>query len=398
MLHLIEDDADTPAHYGAQAAIFAAEKAASFMHLPVLCDETRFPDACQHVTVDGTLVTSGLVWAERLSGRAVRAASSVAEILILAATDDVAVPIHPGVANELAAVAESSNIAVRRYRVIREREVSSVVCDDGLAVTRARQDAFGRWSASVREARTDPVAVGEIRIALIGEEVGQRDVYPATLAALADAADAHALSLRVRFVSPHDLNDASAPEALGATDGIVLPGGADMRRVPGQIAAAKYAWLSSVPAVGLCLGMQSMTTALARLALRTDDIDLAETASGSSLPSFVPIRSDHEGLLFHRLGLHPIIVASATQLGEILGDEPQIRCNHRYKLNPALVTPLLAAGVQVAARDASGEIADAIEARSHPFFIGMQGHPELSSASGAPHPLLSAFVRAAQRG
>jgi CTP synthase len=398
MLHLIDDDAGTPAHYGAQAAIFAAETGAAFMHLPVLFDETRFADACQHVTVDGTLVTSGLVWTERLGGRPVRAASSIDHVLTSAATGDIAVPVHPGMANELRTLCESRGIAVRRYRVIHERGVSNVVSGDGAVVTRARQDAFGRWSASAREARTVPLAVGEIRIALIGEEGNQRDVYPATLAALADAADLHALSLSVRFVPPHDLDDASAPEALKGIDGIVLPGGADMRRVPGQIAAAKYAWISAVPVVGLCLGMQSMTTALARLAFDTDDIDLAETASGASLPSFVPIGSDHENVLFHRLGLQPITMASGTQLGEILGEHPRIRCNHRYKLNPVLIAPLAVAGVQIAARDASGEIADAIEARAHPFFIGMQGHPELSSASGAPHPLLSAFVRAAQRG
>ena len=396
MLHLIEDEAGTPAHYGAQAAIFAAETGAVFTHLPVQFDETRYADARQHVTVDGTLVTSGLLWSERLGGQPVHAPDSVENILMSAAAGNVVVPVDPRMANTFTALAESNNVPVRRYRVIRERGVSSLVSADGTTITRARQDAFGRWSALTRVSQVS--AHGEIRIALIGDESDQRDVYPATLAALADAADAHALTLNVRFVSTLGLDDSTVPEALSAIDGIVLPGGADMRRVPGQIAAAKYAWLSSVPAVGLCLGMQSMTTALARLALGTDDIDLAETASGASLPSFVPIGTNEDNVLFHRLGLQPIAPAGVSRLSKILGDDPRIRCNHRYKLNPALIAPLSRAGVEIAARDASGEIADAIEARAHPFFIGMQGHPELSSASGAPHPLLSAFVRAAQRG
>uniref|UniRef100_UPI00198184D2 glutamine amidotransferase-related protein n=1 Tax=Burkholderia sp. Ac-20379 TaxID=2703900 RepID=UPI00198184D2 len=236
------------------------------------------------------------------------------------------------------------------------------------------------------------------RIALVGREDEQRDGYPATLAALADAAEAAHVALEVRFVAAQTLNDANAAEALTGCDGIVLPGGADMARVPGQIAAASHAWRSGTPIVGLCLGMQSMATAVARHALGRRDVGLMEAEPGIRLPSFIPVTADASGEPSeHRLGRQRIAVAPASRLHAILGATPEIRCNHRYRLNPALDAALALAGVEIVARDASGRIADAIEAPAHPFFIGMQGHPELDSTPGQPHPLLRAFFEAVRR-
>jgi CTP synthase len=84
-------------------------------------------------------------------------------------------------------------------------------------------------------------------------------------------------------------------------------------------------------------------------------------------------------------------------LREILGERFTIRTNHRFRLNPRVLGLLNDAGVTVCATDASGHIADAIEARDHPFYIGMQGHPEVSSSADHPHPLLCAFLEAASR-
>jgi len=428
MLHLVEDDADTPAHYGAQAAILAEAIGATLLHLAARFDEGRFPDAIQHVTVDGALVPSGLVWSERLSGRPLSIANSAAELVSRAAGAEVVVPVHPGTdggiaaANALATLAARNCVPVRRYRVVRDDGLTRIIeRPDGAhgmarTITQARQDRFGRWSwdapriqpglegqrvaaaVGAATAALTPTPAAGLRIALIGRAADQHDVYPATLAALADAAEAQSIDLNLICVSPHDLSDANAREALTAFDGVVLPGGADMTRVPGQIAAAKYGWASSVPVVGLCLGMQSMATAIARLALHTDEIGLMEAEPHVRIPSFVPIGADAADACaprVHRLGRQPLEVTPGSRLDAILGAQRYILCNHRYRLNPELAVPLAAAGVHIVARDTSEQIADAIEAPGHPFFIGMQGHPELSSAAGMPHPLLSAFMLAA---
>lgn len=433
MLHLLEDDADTPAHYGAQGAILAEAIGARLLHLAARFDEDRFPDAVQHVTVDGALVPSGLVWSERLSGKPLRTASSAAEVVCRAAGAAVVVPVHPGTdggiaaADALAALAARNCVPLRRYRVVRDGGSTRIIERPGDAhsvaqtIAQAQQDRFGRWSwdrmripsspegsnAARTVAATETLArtaTVELRIALIGRGVDQREAYPATLAALADAAEAQSVDLRLICISPHDLSDANAHEALAAFDGVVLPGGADMTRVPGQIAAAQYAWRSSIPVVGLCLGMQSMATAIARLALHTDEIGLMEAEPHVRIPSFVPIEADAADAAnaadpcaarAHRLGRQPLEVTPGSRLDAILGAQRHIVCNHRYRLNPELARPLAASGVHIVARDTSGQIADAIEAPGHPFFIGMQGHPELSSAAGVPHPLLSAFMLAA---
>ena len=97
----------------------------------------------------------------------------------------------------------------------------------------------------------------------------------------------------------------------------------------------------------------------------------------------------------HRLGEKPIFITPNSRLNTLLGMASTVRCNHRYKLNPELVPRLQDAGLVVAARDASGSIAETVELNGHPFFVGMQGHPELKSRKEAPHPVIKAFLEAA---
>ncbi|MEK6345854.1 MAG: gamma-glutamyl-gamma-aminobutyrate hydrolase family protein [Burkholderia sp.] len=424
MLDLVLDDAATPAQYGALATRLAHALGLPLQHLPARFDTARHADAQQHVGVAGTLLPSGLLWADRLGGAPVGAPLEPAALIALAATRDVVVPFHPanaaaiGPVEQLIAQAAAARVPVIRYEVVREASGDGGDGDDdNTTVARivaavagsqdrvhtlcaARQDRFGRWVDAEARAGHDapPSAAVPLRIALVGREDEQRDGYPATLAALADAAEAAGVALEVRFVAAQTLDDANAAAALAGCDGIVLPGGADMARVPGQIAAASHAWRNGTPIVGLCLGMQSMATAVARQALGRRDIGLAEAEPGIRTPSFMPIEAGDDGApRVHRLGRRSIAVAAGSRLQTILGDTHAIRCNHRYHLKPELDGALAAAGVAIVARDESGRIADAIEASDHPFFIGMQGHPELDSAPGQAHPLLCAFFEAVRR-
>jgi len=234
-------------------------------------------------------------------------------------------------------------------------------------------------------------------IALIGRECDQHQQYPATLAALGDAADALGFDLDVRFIAAQDIDRDNTETLLADAHGILLPGGADMARVAGQIEAARFGWLASIPVVGLCLGMQSMATAIARLALKSDEIGMKEAQADARVASFEPIHVGKDGVLLHRSGLRPISLVPGSRIAAMLGAQASILCNHRYRLNPVLEAPLASLGVTVSAHDESGSIAVAIEADKHPFFAGMQGYPELSSRDGAPHPLLIGFLKAAAR-
>jgi CTP synthase len=304
----------------------------------------------------------------------------------------------------------------------------------GMLPWRALQDRYGRWhrvlaesSAAVERA----AAQKTIRIAFIGTEAEQRDAYPGTLAALGDAADTLGLTLDVRYVAPyeavalvaelHELQHRTHGMVGDPTDrpaqndpsknalplrGIVLPGGADMQRVAGQIAAAGYGWTYRLPTLGLCLGMQTMATAALQRVTGRLEMTLLELAPDTPVPSFV--RNADDG---HRLGLHPVVSANdAADAGQAhdnmydgKGVSPTVaigaamRCNHRFRLNPALYATLTAASIGIIAWDRTGTIVDGIAAMreaEHPFYAGAQGHPELMSLPGQPHPLILSWLRA----
>jgi CTP synthase len=198
-----------------------------------------------------------------------------------------------------------------------------------------------------------------------------------------------------RFVPPKELSSEDAREIAADVDGILLPGGSDMANVRGQILMAQAALESKTPSLGLCLGMQTMTTAVVRKAFQSSEANLAEANPSAPLKTFVPLAelSGEE----HRLGDRQIEVEPNSLLGELLGRTHIIRCNHRYAFNPDLVSPLLKVGLAITAWDGVRSIVDAIELGEHPFFVGMQGHPELQSRGSFPHPVIKAFLKASMR-
>jgi CTP synthase len=388
MLYLIEDATPEPAQFGALPALFARTLNAELRCTGVHFDERRYPDAHQHVTADGRLVASGLIWRTRTG--LPDAAEPCAELFTLARTRDIVLLVQ-----SFDAFPTQCTEDVEMLRVVHEADSAQLVEDGSGVVLHALRDRYGRWRSAEHAA---PHANGpSMTIALIGYECDQRAQYPATLAALGDAADALGFDLDLRFVAAQTIDRDNARTVLADAHGILLPGGADMTRVAGQIEAARFGWLASVPVVGLCLGMQSMATAIARLALKSEDIGLMEAQPDARIASFEPIGSNDDGVLQHRLGEQPVFTAPGSRIAGMLGAHASILCNHRYMLNPALDAPLATLGVTIGARDESGRIADAIEAAAHPFFAGMQGHPELSSREGAPHPLLCGFLEAAAR-
>ena len=402
-LILVEHEAAAPALYGALAAVVAAARGADLAHLPARFDTALHADAVQHVAASGVLVPSGLLWFERLTGREVKAATTVAAVLRDAARADVVVPLHPAVtamaeAAALEGGAAAGGVAVERLAVSEAAGVFTLhrLGAGGLrgSVGRWTRDRFGRLipASATALAGRGP----RLRIGLVGAERDHRDVYPGALAALGDSADAMGLPVDVLFIDPRAVRAGEVPGLLAGVDGVLLPGGSDMANVPGQILMARGTLDGAVPAAGLCLGMQTMATALLQAALGRTGVNLAEADPESPLHSFVPM-ADEPSLAAHRLGEHPSRPVAGTRLGCLRGLPERERFNHRYRLNPALAHHFATAGGRVAAWDETGTVADAVEAGRHPFFIGLQGHPELRSRPDAPHPLLSAFVAACRR-
>jgi gamma-glutamyl-gamma-aminobutyrate hydrolase PuuD len=400
-LILVYHDISKPALYGGVAAAIAATRQCGFMHVAARFDTALHADAVQHVVASGGLGASGLCWFERLSGRRVPPVATLEAVLDAAVVEDVVVPIHPAFLTDrdmLAVLSAAGQARAIGLEVVTVHEGSNYFFDAVSQAVLAWRDCFGRIGLDRPECRKGH----GLTIGLVGAQSDHRDVYPAALASLADAADSLPIPIDVRFIDPTDVDQFENPAVFESLSGILLPGGADMKSVAGQTAAAARSLETGLPTVGLCLGMQTMTTAVAWRAYGREAANLTEADPDARIKTFVPMAGEQapDGTVLptHRTGDQAIDIVPGTRLSGIIRAELQVRCNHRFRLNPALLPDLEAAGLRIAAQSLSGAIVDAIELPDHPFFIGMQGHPELSSRPDMPHPLLAAFLMAAANG
>lgn len=391
-LILVHHDTDSPALYGAVAAAVAVTRNCGFMHIAARFDTSLHADAEQHVVATGGLAASGLCWFERLSGKPVSPSATVEAVIDAARLTDIVVPVHPAFMAEADA---ATTLAASAVEVIRVVARGDHFVDQETQVVLAWRDRFGR----IVQEQPEIAPAAALRIALVGANRDHLGVYPAALASLADAADSLFVAVDIDFIDPVVFREADADKLLRPYAGVFLPGGSDMKNVAGQTAVAAFALEHDLPAVGLCLGMQTMATAVAWKTFGRRNANLAEADPDADIKTFRAMagekNADGGPLPEHRTGDQITRPMPGTRLATLLNADTSIRCNHRFRLNPELVEAMERRGLRVAARGVDDAIVDAIEVIDHPFYMGMQGHPELSSRSGAPHPLIVAFLQAA---
>lgn len=380
------------------------------------------PGSAEHVLAEGRLADNSLLWAERATSSRVRFFER--DSLPDAGAESLVIAFNPVLTPRLAAPDLRRRIdAMGRqphWLLVAEDGNDLLVCatDEGAAgrdVARAERDSFGRWilrdqglnalwaerfglPAPLEPTRATPPGRGKqptVRVVVVGEASHFRDIYPAVLVALGDAADEFDAAIEMDFVSPKDLGRADWITRLAAADGLALPGGSDLGQVDGQIQAASVAMVGGLPTVGLCLGMQSMAVAAARTAAGLPDSNLEEIDPEGPCLLFRRLE-DERGRPLHRLGEARIRVLPDTRLADCCREGmPLGRLNHRYALAETFAQRLEAAGLRICARSDDGSVVEGVEISDHPFFIGLQSHPELSSRANAPHPVLRCFLRAA---
>ena len=358
----ILDNASVPARYGIAASLWANR-----LGLPLWSLRPEFagdvPDSHQHVCRAGYCVTSGL-WRSDTLREEVRDIAALPDedaVIVLASTQAARISGLPG--QRLYSDDSPDRLTLR---------------DDQQTLLALTADRYGRWDETA-----SPPAQASVRIGLIGREADHRLVYPATLGSLGDAAASLGRELAIDFLPPASLS--ADLNELAGLDGVVLPGGSSMAAVSGQIRVAQATLASGLATLGLCLGMQSMMTAAVRQQPGCEAAIPAEVAPAAKLHSFIPFADGR-----HRCGVLPF------SSGLIPGDIREMHYNHRYRFNSDLLTALTASGAQVSAQ--SDDIVEAVSLPGHPFWHGVQGHPELWSRPDAPHPLFVAFLQAALNG
>lgn len=273
--------------------------------------------------------------------------------------------------------------------------LDSVVCRElGL---NTREPDLGEWEAMVDsiKRRGEPV-----RIALVGKYVQLHDAYLSVTEALNHASYVLGRQLDIKWVDSESVNADNVGDVFRYVDGIIVPGGFGARGIEGKILAARYAREHGVPYLGLCLGMQIAVIEFARDVLGWADANSGEfdPDSAHKVIDFMPGQSDEidkGGTL--RLGAWPCVVKPGTRLAGCYGaGEISERHRHRYELNNDFRAALEGAGLTVSGCSPDGRLAEAVEITGHPFFVGVQYHPEFKSRPNRPHPLFLGFLKAAE--
>ena len=239
----------------------------------------------------------------------------------------------------------------------------------------------------------------KVTIGLVGKYVQLHDAYLSVAEALRHAGYAVGTHVAIRWVDSETLTADDLEEKLGGVCGILVPGGFGDRGIEGMILAAKYAREKKIPYLGLCLGMQIAVIENARSAAHLAGANSREFDENAPyrVIDFMPGQSDEiakGGTL--RLGAYPCDVMPGSLLEKCYGAQHiSERHRHRYEFNNEYRETLTAAGLVLSGLSPDGRLVEVVERHDHPFYIGVQYHPEFKSRPNRPHPLFRGFVAAA---
>jgi len=254
-------------------------------------------------------------------------------------------------------------------------------------------------------AQANPEA--ETDIAFVGKYVDLQDSYKSLNEALIHAGIHTRSRVKVHYVDSEEIEN-SGVAVLEKMDAILVPGGFGKRGTEGKIAAIRFARENGVPYLGICLGMQLATIEFARNVAGLAGANSTEFDADTPHPVVALITewldrtgrietrtesSDLGGTM--RLGVQKCPVEPGTLAAKVYGAEVNERHRHRYEVNNVYVPLLEGKGYKVSSRTASENLPEMMELPGHPFFFGVQFHPEFTSTPRAGHPLFKAFVDAA---
>ncbi|MGW1679777.1 CTP synthase [Saccharopolyspora sp. NPDC002376] len=246
----------------------------------------------------------------------------------------------------------------------------------------------------------------KVRIALVGKYVDLPDAYLSVTEALRAGGFAHRAKVEITWVASDTCEtDAGAAQALSGMDGVMIPGGFGVRGIEGKLGAIRYARTHSIPALGLCLGLQCMVIEAARSLAGLEQANSAEFEESCKHPVISTmadqtdvVSGDRDMGGTMRLGSYPAKLRTDSIVAEAYGStEVDERHRHRYEVNNAYRDRLSKAGLVFSGTSPDGRLVEFVELarEEHPFFVGTQAHPELKSRPTRPHPLFAAFVKAA---
>ena len=256
------------------------------------------------------------------------------------------------------------------------------------------------WATMVHRAKHPK---GTVRIALVGKYVALHDAYLSVMEALTHGGIENDVKVEVQWVDSETVTDENAVRVLAEADGVLVPGGFGDRGIEGKISAVRYAREHKVPFLGICLGMQMAVVEYARHVCGWADAHSSELDPATAHP-VIDLMPDQRGVTAKggtmRLGSYPCRVTSReTWTYQAYGcDQIAERHRHRYEFNNDYRQDLTGAGLVLAGLSPDERLVEIVELKDHPWFVGVQFHPELKSRPNKAHPLFRDFIAAAKAG
>lgn len=264
---------------------------------------------------------------------------------------------------------------------------------------KAEEKGFKEWCQFVEKIRK---AKKKVVIGITGKYTGLRDSYASIIKALEHVAAYHDVQVELKWIETTDIEKGkiTIEDALADVSGVIVPGGFGSRGVEGKIACITYLREHKIPYLGLCYGFQMALIEFARNVCGMKNANTTEIDAQTPHPviDYLPEQLKIEGLGGNmRLGGRDVMIKKGTQAFAIYGNKEKIRerFRHRYECNPVYIPQFTEKGIVFSGTSSNKNIMQILELPQHPFFIGVQFHPEYLSRPLEPHPLYLAFLEAA---
>lgn len=239
----------------------------------------------------------------------------------------------------------------------------------------------------------------KVKIALVGKYVELHDAYLSVVEALSHAGYETGLEIQIEWVHAEKVTAKSVPKLLGECSGILVPGGFGERGIGGMLHAIQFARENRVPYLGICLGMQTAVIEFARNVLLLKKAHSSEFSPRCE-HTVITLMPDQHGVVpkggTMRLGAYPCNIKEGSVLEKIYAKNLiSERHRHRFEFNNEYRKRYEQSGMKISGTSPDGRLVEAVELSDHPFFVGVQYHPEFKSRPNMAHPLFREFVRAA---
>ena len=277
------------------------------------------------------------------------------------------------------------------------REKLDLICLKKLNITDYQEPELNKWKEFLDKLKYPK---GKVNIGLIGKYIELQDAYKSILEAFIHAGAMNECKVDVVNVHSEFITEENVQEKLGNLDGLLVAPGFGLRGVDGKIIAVKYAREQGLPFFGICLGMQMAVIEFARNVLGMPHAHSTEM-NPDTVDAVIDLMEEQKEITAKggtmRLGAYPCAIEPGSLAGKIYGKElVSERHRHRWEFNNKYLEQFEKAGMIASGKNPESGLVEIVELKNHPFFVGVQYHPELKSTVENPQPLFVHFIKASR--